>query len=100
MKRYIFSQEASDDLVAIFKYIAKRDSAAAKRLKAMLIRACEELALNAELGHSRRDLTEDPDVKFYRVHNAYLVVFRKGSNPLEIIRIFHGAQDVGSLLQQ
>jgi len=45
------------------------------------------------LGHRRRDLTPDPEILFVCVREYYLVIYRKGTDPL-IARVLHGARDV------
>lgn len=42
------------------------------------------------IGHIRADLT-DEDVRVWVVHR-YLIVYRATSEPLEIVRVVHGAR--------
>lgn len=48
-------------------------------------------------GHWRRDLTDEP-VKFFPVY-SYLIVYRPGTKPLQIIAILHGRRDLERLLK-
>jgi plasmid stabilization system protein ParE len=38
-------------------------------------------------------------VLFYCVRDYYLVIYKRGTEPLQIARILHGARDVKSELQ-
>ena len=50
-----------------------------------------------EMGHTREDLTKRP-VKFWSVL-SYLVIYDPASDPLSVIAIIHGAQDVETILK-
>jgi plasmid stabilization system protein ParE len=95
---YEFSPEAEDDLIEIAGYIADDNPTAARRLVAEIHKACETLAKHQTLGHSRKDLISDPEIRFYCVRDYYLVVYRKGTSPLQIARVLHGARDIESEL--
>lgn len=92
------SPEAEDDLLEIASYIAARDPGAARKVIADIYKACELLGSMPGLGHRRKDLTSDPDALFYCVRDCYLVIYRKGTDPLQIARVLHGARDVESEL--
>ena len=102
MSGYRFSPEALEDLWEIWNYIGveNENPEAADRLWAEIDRACEALSKRPALGHRRKDLTADPDVLFYCVHDHYLVIYRKGTEPLEIARVLHGARDVEDELEK
>ena len=92
---------ARADLHDIWEYIAVKNfnPSAASRLWQDIEDACEMLGQKPSLGHARRDLTRDPTVLFYCVREYYLVIYKKGTEPLQIARILHGARDVKSELQ-
>ena len=92
MKDWEFSPEAKDDLWEIWSYIAADNPSAADRLETDIYTACDFLAKNPDLGHQRRDLT-DEHVLFWKVRGWYLVIYQVDSQPLKIIRILHGARD-------
>jgi plasmid stabilization system protein ParE len=98
---YELSPVARADLQEIWYYIGVKNlnPAAADRLWQDIEEACEELAQTPSLGHVRRDLTRDRDVLFYCVRDYYLVIYKRGTEPLQIARILHGARDVKSELQ-
>jgi plasmid stabilization system protein ParE len=91
---YEFSPEAETDLIEIAEYIANDNPTAARKLVADIYQACESLAKMPTLGHPRKDLTPDPAVLFYCVRDYYLVIYRRGTKPLQIARVLHGARDV------
>ena len=98
MKIYRLTPLAVDDLFDIWAFIASDNLAAADRLEADLYAACQKAADRPDLGHWRRDLTDKP-VRFLPVRGTYLVVYDPASEPLEIIRILHGARDVSGQLE-
>ncbi len=92
---------ARADLQDIWYYIAVENfnPSAANRLWQDIEDACEKLGQKPSLGHARRDFTRDPAVLFYCVRESYLIIYAKGTEPLQIARILHGARDVKSELQ-
>ena len=98
MKSYRLTPAAEDDLFDIWAYIAADNCDAADHLESDLVVACQRLAERPELGHFRRDLTDKP-VRFLAVRSAYLIVYDPATEPLEIIRILHGARDASAELQ-
>jgi toxin ParE1/3/4 len=94
MKRVVFSPAAKADLVEIADYIGRANPSAARQLVTDIRKACEDIARLPSLGHRRADLVADPEVLFYCVRTYYLVIYREGSQPLEIARVLHGARDV------
>jgi plasmid stabilization system protein ParE len=95
MKGFEFSPEAVNDLQEIWIYIAADDVDRADQLEADIYQACEQLAKSPGLGHKRRDLTNAP-VLFWPVRGQYLVIYLRDSQPLQIVRILHGARDIPS----
>lgn len=68
-------------------------------VESQIAAACELLAANPQIGHSRQDLTLMP-VRFWTIPRLlnYVIVYNPASLPLQIIRIFHGALDISSHL--
>ena len=56
------------------------------------------LAAYPRMGHVREDLA-DRTLRFWPVY-SYLVVYRPDSQPLQIIRVLHGARDVPRILER
>lgn len=98
MSGCLFSPEAEADLVDIVSYVAAKNPVAARKLFEDIQSACSKLAHLPMIGHQRPDLTDDPDTLFFCVQSYYLVIYRKETDPLQIIRVLHGARDVASEL--
>ncbi len=98
MKSYRFTPAAEDDLFDICSYIAADNLEAADRVEEEIFQACLRLVVRPDLGHYRHDLTDKP-VRFFPVRGTYLVVYDPATEPLEVIRILHGARDVTAELR-
>lgn len=98
MKQFVFTRSAEADLFGIWAYIAENYPEAAEKIEGEILACCRKLASHRELGHKRADLTSRP-VLFYTVRATYLIVFDPDSEPLEILRILHGARDTASELR-
>jgi len=99
MSRYEFTPQATEDLLDIWGFIAHDNREAADRVEAAVFRACDLLAHSPLAGQLRKDLTSLP-LRFWVVHpySNYLIVYDPEKRPLQIIRIFHGARNIPSLL--
>jgi len=96
--RYVLSLEAVDDLFKIWNYLRKEASVAvADRVENAFRERFAFLADNPGAGHSRKDLT-DQDVRFLPVY-SYLVVYRPGTKPLQIVSVLHGRRDIPQILR-
>jgi plasmid stabilization system protein ParE len=78
------------------EYLEGERPSAALRVLDALEQAMQFLAENPGVGHVRSDLTGQ-EVRFWTVFN-YLVIFRPGTEPLQIVRVLHGKRDVSRLL--
>jgi plasmid stabilization system protein ParE len=56
------------------------------------------LAEHPGMGHRRLDLAGE-ELRFYRVFN-YLAVYRDKVQPVQIVRVLHGARDVRRMLEE
>jgi plasmid stabilization system protein ParE len=99
MKAYRLTLAAENDLFEIWAYITADNIEAADRVEGEIFDACARLAQQPHLGHFRRDLTDKP-VRFFPVRGTYLIVYDPDSEPLEVIRVLHGARDATAELQQ
>ena len=97
MKPYRLTPAAEDDLFDVWLYIAPDNVVAADILETNIFQACQKLADRPDLGHFRRDLTDKP-VRFFLVRDYYLIVYDPASEPLEVLRVLHGARDVAAEL--
>ena len=94
---YRLTPEAQSQLAAIGEFLARDSIEAALKVYDALEGAFEHLAAMPEMGHTREDLTKRP-VKFWSVL-SYLVIYDPASDPLSVIAIIHGAQDVETILK-
>ena len=93
---YALSSYAFDDLFEIWDYI-RRDSLETA-VEAELLEKCESLARTPGQGHRRPEYTKAP-ILFYPVY-SYLIAYRPGTRPLQILAIVHGARNVRKVLKQ
>ncbi len=86
-----FSPAAKGDIQSIYDYIANADGAAAARVVAAIESATDRLALFPLMGRvgsvaSTRELVVP--------RLPYIVVYRIADDELQIIAVFHAAQDL------
>ena len=86
------------DIDAIAAYIASDNPKAAIQFIEKLYDAFALLADNPLLGHSRLEVTPSP-VRFWVFKRRYLVIYQP-ENPLAIVRVVSGYQDIAALLEQ
>lgn len=91
MSGLIYSRAAQGDLQDIWSFTAPDNVVAADALEADIRAAAQQLVELPSLGHRRRDLTTH-DLWFFTVRKNYLIVYRR-RQPLEIVRVLHGARD-------
>ncbi|MHB1767711.1 MAG: type II toxin-antitoxin system RelE/ParE family toxin [Phycisphaerae bacterium] len=96
MTAFVLTPAAEADLTDIISYIAGHNSAAAEKTVDRFGRTFRMLADNPEAGHLREDLANEP-LRFWTIY-SYMIIYRPGTSPLQIIRILHGAQDLKEML--
>jgi plasmid stabilization system protein ParE len=98
MKQYQLTLAADSDLDEIWQYVAHDSSvAAADKLEDELHEAMLRLAEMPGMGHLREDLADEP-MLFFPVHR-FLIIYRPDIEPLQVIRVLHGARDVQAILE-
>lgn len=90
------SAAAEADLAAIAEYVAADSPAAALRLLQKLRQKLSALAGAPGIGRARPEL--GADLRSLAV-GSYLVFYRERPDRVEIVRILHGARDLGPLLE-
>jgi plasmid stabilization system protein ParE len=85
----VFSAEALEDLTAIRAYIALDSPIAASRVAVQIVAACDRLEVMPERG--RPGLV--PGTRELASAWPYVIVYRIAEDAIQIIRIWHGAQD-------
>lgn len=98
MSRIRLTSVARDDLAEIIDFIREDSPSAARRVLQEIRGAIQRLARFPELGHLRQDLTSEP-LRFWPVY-SYLVVYRAGRRPLEVVRIIRGTRGIIKLLKE
>jgi plasmid stabilization system protein ParE len=93
MSKYNISLLAQDDIRVIYSFIAKDSTQNADRVLAKLIEQFKSLAETPGLGHTRRELDDDT-LRVISVY-SYLVIYDPARRPLEIVRVIHGAMELG-----
>lgn len=97
--RFVLSAPASDDLDEILTYVLEQSGPLrTQHVADRLQEAFHKLADSPGLGHKREDLTSAP-VLFWAVW-SYLVIYKPGTSPLQIVRVLHGARDVLAILEE
>jgi toxin ParE1/3/4 len=86
-----YSPEALADLTAIRAYIGDRNPAAASRIAVQLVAACDRLEHLPERGR----LGLAPGTREITAIWPYVIVYRITPAAVQIMRVWHGAQDRG-----
>lgn len=96
MNQPYFSPASRRDLLEILEYISRDKPGAARKHVERLEEACRMLAKNSELGSLREDLL--PCLRSWSVGN-YVVFYRPTNDGIDVVRVLHGARDIGTLLR-
>ncbi len=90
MSPYILAPLAREDLREIWDRIAEDDVDTADRVLDEIRSDIVRLTTRPLMGHVRRDLAP-PEYRFWPIY-SYLIIYRPNTTPLEIVRVWHGAQ--------
>jgi toxin ParE1/3/4 len=94
--RYRLTEQAQEDVLAIWEYITHDNAATADRLVDRFSETYEALARSPRIGMNLEDLR--PGLRAYPV-GSYVVFLRSTPDGLEIYRVLHGARDWRTLLE-
>jgi toxin ParE1/3/4 len=97
VKPVLIRPAADRDMDEIFAWIAADDPAAAERLVSRIFDAAKSLARFPEKGPRRPEIGE---AARSLVVGRYLILYRVGPDSVDILRIVHGARDLGGLLDK
>ncbi|MBT3201040.1 MAG: type II toxin-antitoxin system RelE/ParE family toxin [Phycisphaerales bacterium] len=89
--RALRTDQAEEDLIDIWSYIADDNSDAADRLLDEIDKTCDTLADNPKLGRPREELSDG--LRSLHVGN-YVILYRSGGEGIIVIRVLHGARDL------
>ena len=97
MSEPIITPAAEKDLVAISDYIAQVAGAnVALDLCARLLATIQRIGLRPSAGFHRTELADERH-RCWLAH-PYVIVYRTDLRPVHIVRVLHGARDLGPLL--
>lgn len=90
-----FTPQATDDLDAIWWFIAEESQDAADRVELEIVGTCGRLAKHPRIGTKRQDITALP-VRFWTVTKFpnYVIVYRPDTAPLQVVAVLHGKRDL------
>ena len=93
-RRLIIAEQAVDDLMDIWLYIASDSIRNADRFIDFIYKKCSSLCDTPEIGRKRPELL--PGIRSLAV-KRYLVFYRVTGEAIEIARIVSGYRDIASL---
>ena len=88
------AQQAKDDLVEIWLYIAAGSPSTADKFIDYVYEQCEHLLTSSEIGRTRDELL--PGIRSLPV-KRYLVFYRVTNDAIEIVRVLSGYRDIQTL---
>lgn len=96
MSGYRLTKSAEADLVDILEHIANREGIGrALHVHEKFVEAFEALASSPRIGTRRQELTADA-TRWWPVFR-FLVVYDAEREPIDILRVIHGARDLARL---
>ena len=95
MAQIVYSQTSKDDLLEIWVGLAEINVFAAKRLLDDLHAATQLLATQPLIGKARREF--GAGIRSFPVRD-YVIVYRPIMGGVELVRVVHGARDLGRVL--
>jgi len=96
VSRLRITPRASEDLIEIWSYIAEDSVANADTFIDKLYEATQLLAGNPGLGRHRKELA--PQIQSFPF-GRYIIFYRVIADATEIVRVLHGARDIGSIFE-
>lgn len=93
--RLVRTAQAEEDLIDIWAYIARDNSAAADRLLDTLNEKSLALAQNPRMGMARNDIAQG--VRHFPV-GRYLILYRDLGDGVEVVRYVHGMRRLHGLV--
>ncbi len=100
MSGYILQPTAQEDLCDIRDfYMQEAGYRIARQMLVEFVEAFRFLASTPGAGHKREDLAEDRPILFWPIRE-YLILYKPGTDPLCIITIVRGSQDVPRIIRR
>jgi toxin ParE1/3/4 len=97
--RVVFTPEAQDQLVSLYRYIAKKASAEiAMRYTDAIVKHCEALTVFPHRGTMRDDIR--PGLRITNYRKRAVIAFAVQGDRVAIIGVFYGGQDYAAVLHE
>jgi len=95
-----FTPQATEDLDAIWWFIAEDNRNAADRVELEIPATCRRLAKHPLMGTKRQDITSLP-VRFWTLpkFSNYVIVYRPDTAPLQVVAVLHRKRDLKKVLE-
>ena len=98
MSGYLLTPTAQEDLANIKDYyLEEAGHRIARQMLVELVEAFRWGARTPGAGHKREDLAEARPILFWPMRD-YLILYKPGSDPLQIVTIVRGSQDIPKLI--
>ena len=98
MNGYVLTPTAQEDLTDIRDYyLEEAGYRVARQMLVEFVEAFRFLARTPGAGHNREDLAEDRPILFWPMR-GYLILYKPGTNPLQIITIARGSRDIPGII--
>jgi len=98
-KNYKVTPRAQSDLRSILRRIGQENLSAGEHMRELFYHAFFNLGETPYMGQKRDDLTSKP-VRFWPAHRNYMVIYDPKTNPVEILRVYHVARHIASILPE
>ena len=95
-----FTPQATEDLDAIWWFIAEHCRDAADRAEMEIVATCRRLAKHPLMGTRRQDITLLP-VRCWTLPKFpnYVIVYRPDCAPLQVVAVLHSKRDLKKVLE-
>ena len=98
MSGYLLTPTAQEDLANIRDYyLEEAGHRIARQMLVELVEAFRFVARTHGAVHKREDLAEARPILFWPMRD-YLILYKPGSDPLQIVTIVRGSQDIPKLI--
>jgi len=96
-----FTPQATEDLDAIWWFIAEDNREAADRVEMEILATCRRLAKHPRMGTKRKDITPLA-VRFWTMpkFSNYVIVYRPETAPLQVVAVLHAKRDLKNVLER
>jgi toxin ParE1/3/4 len=95
---FLLTPLAADDLREIAQYIKIQSPSAARMVVRRIKSEIRKVAAMPGIGHLREDIA-DESLRTWLVY-SYLVIYRATIKPIQVVRILHGARDIGAIMRR